>query len=83
LSLLEWTVRQQRAKKAGRKPKQIRRLFKRLGISATAWNELVRNFGRLFCIVAGKPVVVDSHASRTGKHRYRARPAVRELLAGV
>ena len=83
LSLLEWTVRQQRAKETGRKPKQIRRLFKRLGISATAWNELVRNFGRLFCIVAGKPVVVDSHASRTGKHRYRARPAVRELLAGV
>ncbi|MFO0537712.1 MAG: transposase, partial [Planctomyces sp.] len=26
LSVLEWTVRQQRAKKAGRKPKQIRRL---------------------------------------------------------
>lgn len=83
LSLLEWTVRQQRATVAGRKPKRIRRLFKRLGISATAWNELVRNFGRLFCIVAGKPVVVDSHASRIGKHRYRARPAVRELFAGV
>ena len=83
LSLLEWTARQQRATVAGRKPKRIRRLFKRLGISATAWNELVRNFGRLFCIVAGKPAVVDSHASRIGKHRYRARPAVRELFAGV
>jgi len=83
LSLLEWTARQQRVAKPGRKPKQIRRLFNRLGISASVWNELVRNFGRLFSIVAGKPAVVDSHRSRSGVHRYRALPAARDLLAKV
>ena len=83
LSLLEWTARQQRAQKAGKAPKRFRRLFKRLEISASAWNELVRNFGRLFCIVAGKPVVIDSHTSRSGKHRYRARAAARDLLAKI
>jgi hypothetical protein len=81
LSLLDWTTRQQRVAKPGRKPKQIRRLFNRLGISASVWNELVRNFGRLFSIVAGKPAVIDSHRSRSGVHRYRALPAARDLLA--
>jgi hypothetical protein len=81
LSLLEWTARQQRVAKAGRKPKWIRRLFKRLGISASVWNELVRNFGRLFSIVAGKPAVVDTHKPRFGVHRYRALPLARDLLA--
>ncbi|MFM7862604.1 MAG: hypothetical protein ACKPHU_00185, partial [Planctomycetaceae bacterium] len=38
LALLEWTAGQQRVAKAGRKPKWIRRLFKRLGISASVWN---------------------------------------------
>ncbi len=52
-------------------------------VPASAWNELVRNFGRLFCIVAGKPVVIDSHTSRSGKHRYRARVAARDLLAKI
>ncbi|MFM7865590.1 MAG: hypothetical protein ACKPHU_15355, partial [Planctomycetaceae bacterium] len=64
LALLEWTAGQQRVAKRGRKPKWIRRLFKRLGISASVWNELVRNFGRLFSIVAGKPAVVDTHKPR-------------------
>ncbi|MFM7919692.1 MAG: hypothetical protein ACKPJJ_05665, partial [Planctomycetaceae bacterium] len=81
LSLLEWTAGQQRVAKAGRKPKWIRRLFKRLGISASVWNELVRNFGRLFSIVAGKPEVVDTHKPRFGVHRYRALPLARDLLA--
>ncbi|MFN5436447.1 MAG: transposase [Planctomyces sp.] len=83
LSLLEWTARQRRVAKAGRTPKQIRRLFKLLEISADAWHELVRNFGRLFSLVAGKPAVIDSHRSRAGGHRYRARPAARDLLAKV
>jgi len=81
LSLLEWTARQQRVAKRGRKPKWIRRLFNRRGISASVWNELVRNFGRLFSIVAGKPAVVDTHKPRFGVHRYRAIPLARDLLA--
>jgi REP element-mobilizing transposase RayT len=83
LSLLDWTARQQRSDKPGTTPKQFGRLFERLGISAEAWNELVRNFGRLFSVVAGKPSTVDSHSSRSGSHRYRTRPVARDLLATV
>ena len=81
LSLLDWTARQQRSDKPGSTPKQFGRLFERLGISVEAWNELVRNFGRLFSVVAGKPSTVDSHRSRSGSHRYRTRLVARDLLA--
>ena len=81
LTLLDWTARQQRSDKAGATPKQFATLFDRLGISAAAWKELVGNFGRLFNVVAGKPATVESHNSRSGSHRYRTRPAVRDLLA--
>jgi REP element-mobilizing transposase RayT len=81
LSLLDWTARQRRSDKPGSTPKQFGRLFERLGISAEAWSELVRNFGRLFSVVAGKPSTVDSHRSRSGSHRYRTRPVARDLLA--
>ena len=83
LSLLDWTARQQRSDKQGTTPKQFGRLFERLGISAEVWNELVRNFGRLFSVVAGKPSTVDSHSSRSGSHRYKTRPVARDLLATV
>jgi hypothetical protein len=83
LTLLDWTARQQRADKPGVTPQQFGRLFKRLEISAEVWNELVRNFGRLFSVVAGKPSTVDSHSSRSGSHRYRTRPVARDLLATV
>lgn len=81
LSLLDWTARQQRSEKAGVTPKEFGRLFERLGISAEAWNEMVKNFGRLFSVVAGKPSSVDSHSSRSGSHRYRTPSATRDLLA--
>jgi len=80
LTLLDWTARQQRSGKAGATPKQFATLFQRLGISAEAWKGLVANFGRLFNVVAGKPVTVENHNSRSGSHRYRTRPAVRDLL---
>jgi hypothetical protein len=83
LSLLDWTARQQRADKPGTTPKQFGRLFERLGISAEAWSELVRNFGRLFSVVAGKPAAGDGQRSRSGSHRYRTRPVARDLLATV
>ena len=83
LTLLDWTARQQRLDKAGATPKQFATLFHRLGISAEAWKGLVANFGRLFNVVAGKPATVESHNSCSGSHRYRTRPAVRDLLATV
>ena len=81
LALLEWTARQVRSDKSGATPKPFASVFERLGISPEAWNVLVGNFGRLFSVVAGKPTTVDSHNSRSGSHRYRTRPAARDLLA--
>jgi len=81
LTLLDWTARQQRLDKPGTTPKEFGHLFERLGISTEVWSELVRNFGRLFSVVAGKPATVDSHSSRSGSHRYRTRPVARDLLA--
>lgn len=83
LILLDWTARQQRADKPGAMPKQFAPLFERLGISAEAWSELVQNFGRLFSVVAGKPMSVDSHCSRSGSHRYRTKRTARELMTMV
>ena len=83
LTLLDWTARQQRADKSGATPHQFAPLFERLGISAETWWQLVRNFGRLFSVVAGKPTSVDSHCSRSGSHRYRTKRTARELMATV
>jgi hypothetical protein len=41
----------------------------------------VKEFGRLFMTVAGKPQEIDSHRSRSGGRRYKAKPKARELLA--
>jgi hypothetical protein len=80
LSLLDWTARQQRTGKAGTTPKNLTPLFTRLQISEEVWSHLVKDFGRLFSVVAGKPRMIDEHKSRTKAHRYRARLRVRELL---
>jgi hypothetical protein len=52
-------------------------------VRSEAWKELVGNFGRLFNVMAGKPATVESHNPRSGSHRYRTRPAVRDLLTSA
>ncbi len=81
LELLDWTARQIRNGKRGSTPKSAKPIFERLGISGEVWCELVKEFGRLFMTVAGKPQEIDSHRSRSGGRRYKAKPKARELLA--
>ena len=83
LSLLDWTARQTRAGKRGSTPKQFAPLFDRLGISAEIWCRLVKDFGKLFSVVAGQPQRIDEHRSKTNSRRYRTRRETRELLATV
>ena len=83
LNLLDWTARQVRSDKRGATPQHLAPLFDRLGVSSDIWCHLVKNFGKLFSIVAGKPNQIDGHRSKTGSHKYRARRAVRELLSSV
>ena len=60
-SLLHWTARQTRADKRGSTPQQFAPWFDRLGISAEIWCRLVKDFERLFRVVAGQPQRVDEH----------------------
>ena len=83
LTLLDWTARQTRSGKRGATPKQFAPLFDRLGISAEIWCRLVKDFGRLFSVVAGQPQRIDEHRSKDSSRRYRTRQATRELLATV
>ena len=83
----EWdnteVARQVRSDKRGATPQHMAPLFDRLGVSSDIWCHLVKNFGKLFSVVAGKPNQFDGHRSKTGSHKYRARRAVRELLSSV
>ena len=81
IDLLDWTARQIRKGKRGSTPKFAKPIFERLGISAEVWCELVKEFGRLFMTVAGKPHEIDSRRSKNGNQRYNAKPKTRELLA--
>ena len=81
IDLLDWTARQIRKGKHGSTPKFAKPIFERLGIGSEVWCELVREFGRLFMTVAGKPHEIDSRRSRNGKQRYNTKPCARALLA--
>ena len=83
LSLLDWTARQTHAGKRGSTPKQFAPLFDRLGISAEIWCRLVKDFGKLFSVVAGQPSRIDEHRTGNSSRRFRTRTETRELLATV
>ena len=72
-----------RSGKRGATPKQFAPLFDRPGISAEIWCRLVKDFGKLFSVVAGQPQRIDEHRSKGSSLRYRTRQETRELLASV
>jgi len=80
LELLDWSSRQIAPGKPGRTPKDVPPVLKRLGLDTETWCELVRDFGRLFCSVAGRPDCVDPLRSHRTHRRYHLRRRARELL---
>jgi hypothetical protein len=83
LSLLDWTARQDRPGQRGSTPQHVAPLFNRLGISSEVWCRLVKDFGKLFSVVAGQPHTIDEHTSKSASHRYRVRRETRELMASA
>ncbi|MEZ6034168.1 MAG: hypothetical protein R3C17_13820 [Planctomycetaceae bacterium] len=83
LSLLNWTARQTRKDKRGATLKKIAPIFDRLGISAEIWCRLVKDFGKLFSVVAGQPPRIDEHRSKGSSRRYRMSREACDLLATV
>ena len=87
LELLDWTARQVVEGKAGATPKHVEPLMQRLGLTEETWCSLVKDFCRLFSVVAGQPHRIDEHRSaRTSDdgspaHRYRARREARDLFS--
>jgi hypothetical protein len=41
---------------------------------------LVKDFGRMFYAVAGRPHEIDAHRSRNGQRHYKTRRETRELM---
>ena len=81
--MLDWTARRIRGDKRGATPAGLAPIFDRLGIPEDTWIELVREFGRLFSVVAGQPQKIDTHQSPNGAHRFRTRAAARDLLTSA
>lgn len=88
LELLDWTARRAVAGKSGATPKHVAPLMQRLGLTEDTWCSIVKDFGRLFSVVAGQPHRIDEHrSSRTSNdspaHRYRARRKARDLFSAA
>jgi len=63
LQLLDWTARAVAPGKRGSTPASAPPILQRLGLDASSWCELVSDFGKLFCTVAGRPDRVDAMRS--------------------
>jgi REP element-mobilizing transposase RayT len=83
LQLLDWTARQVARGKRSDAPSERTPVLERFGLQATAWTELVRDFGKLFAAVAGRPSTVDATRSHLTHRRFRVRRRVRELLSAA
>jgi len=54
-------------------PANVLPVLKRLGLDGASWCELVSDFGKLFCTVAGRPEQVDTLRSHRTYRRYHLR----------
>ena len=81
LALLDWTARQPVAGKRGMTPADAPAILERLGLEPDVWCELVRDFGTLFSLVAGRPAAIDQARTRGRQARFHTRPRTRELLS--
>jgi len=81
LELLDWSARQVAPGKRGSTPGNVPPVLKRLGLDSASWCELVSDFSKLFCTVAGRPEQVDTLRSHRTQRRYHLRRRARELFA--
>ena len=70
LELLDASARQIRADKTGYTPAAVAPVFERLKLDPDYWRLQIRDFGRLFANVAGKPKDVYEMRSLISKRRF-------------
>jgi hypothetical protein len=83
LALLDWTARASVPGKCGSKPSNVPPVLSRLGLDSGTWRELVSDFGKLFCHVAGRPEHVDTIRTHRTHRRFYLRRRARELFAAT
>ncbi|MFG0287837.1 MAG: transposase [Rhodopirellula sp. JB044] len=81
LLLLDWTARQSASGERGATPRKVAPVLQRIGIASSNWCDLVCEFGKLFCTVAGKPSMVDAMRTPHGHRRLYLRRRARELMS--
>ena len=70
LELLDASARQIREDKAGYTPSEVPPIFARLNLDAVFWKLQIKDFGRLFANVAGKPKDVYEMRSLISQRRF-------------
>ena len=70
LTILDWIARDTVAGKRGQTPVGTPPVFERLGIDAQEWSRMVKNFGRTFKNVAGKPTSIEQARSLKSRRRF-------------
>ena len=83
LELLDWTAKQSVPGKRGCTPGDLPPVLMRLGLDSKTWCELVSDFGKLFCHVAGRPEHVDTIRSHRTHRRYYLRRRAREIFVAT
>ena len=74
LQVLDWSARLTVASKRGSTPPEAPPVLERLGTDAADFGVTVREFGKLFCNVAGKPKSVsDARSLKTRRRFYQRR----------
>ena len=70
LELLDASARMVRSDKAGYTPADVPPIFQRLNLDPDYWKMQIKDFGRLFANVAGKPKDVYEMRSLISKRRF-------------
>ena len=70
LTILDWLARNTVAGKRGQTPTAAPPVFERLGIDAQEWSRMVKDFGRTFKNVAGKPTSIEQARSLKSRRRF-------------
>ena len=73
LTILDWLARNTIAGKRGSTPEEAPKIFERLGIDAELWSQMVKDFGRTFKNVAGKPTSIDQARSLKTRRKFYQR----------
>ena len=83
LELLDASARLVRADKSGSTPADVAPIFERLNLDVGYWKSQIRDFGRLFSHVAGKPKDVYAMRTLISKRRFymkRLKPVPAEIV---